>query len=75
MKASLSALHYCPLQEKLKLLVRDNEELKTEVQELLNSSVLNTSHRDDGESRFTLRNICFTTLTVLMITVPADVKR
>lgn len=36
-------------QEKLKQLVSDNEELKTEVQELLNSSVLNTSHRDDGD--------------------------
>ncbi|XP_043096503.1 golgin subfamily A member 2 isoform X4 [Puntigrus tetrazona] len=31
-------------QEKLKQLARDNEELKTEVQELLNSS-----HRDDGD--------------------------
>ncbi|RXN35758.1 golgin subfamily A member 2 isoform X2 [Labeo rohita] len=36
-------------QEKLNRLVRDNEELKTEVQELLNSSVLNTSRRDDGD--------------------------
>ncbi|XP_050967099.1 LOW QUALITY PROTEIN: golgin subfamily A member 2 [Labeo rohita] len=36
-------------QEKLDRLVRDNEELKTEVQELLNSSVLNTSRRDDGD--------------------------
>uniref|UniRef100_A0A9J7XKB3 Golgin A2 n=1 Tax=Cyprinus carpio carpio TaxID=630221 RepID=A0A9J7XKB3_CYPCA len=36
-------------QEKLNQLARDNEELKTEVQELLNSSALNTSHRDDGD--------------------------
>ncbi|XP_067262418.1 golgin subfamily A member 2 isoform X9 [Chanodichthys erythropterus] len=36
-------------QEKLNQLARDNEELKTEVQELLNSSVLNTSHRDEGD--------------------------
>ncbi|KAK2910806.1 hypothetical protein Q8A67_002939 [Cirrhinus molitorella] len=36
-------------QEKLNRLARDNEELKTEVQELLNSSALNTSHRDDGD--------------------------
>ncbi|XP_058631523.1 golgin subfamily A member 2 isoform X4 [Onychostoma macrolepis] len=36
-------------QEKLMQLARDNEELKTEVQELLNSSALNTSHRDDGD--------------------------
>ncbi len=69
-KATLSVLHYCPLQEKLVQLARDNEELKTEVQELLNSS-----HRDDGESRFTPTNICFASITVLMITVPADVKR
>ncbi|XP_026100206.1 golgin subfamily A member 2-like isoform X1 [Carassius auratus] len=36
-------------QEKLKQLARDNEELKTEVQELLSGSSLNTSHRDDGD--------------------------
>ncbi|XP_016339996.1 golgin subfamily A member 2 [Sinocyclocheilus anshuiensis] len=36
-------------QEKLNQLARDNDELKTEVQELLNSSALNTSHRDDGD--------------------------
>uniref|UniRef100_A0A8C1SL83 Golgin A2 n=1 Tax=Cyprinus carpio TaxID=7962 RepID=A0A8C1SL83_CYPCA len=36
-------------QEKLNQLARDNEELKTEVQELLNSSALNTSHRDEGD--------------------------
>ncbi|XP_073696998.1 golgin subfamily A member 2-like isoform X3 [Garra rufa] len=36
-------------QDKLNRLARDNEELKTEVQELLNSSALNTSHRDDGD--------------------------
>uniref|UniRef100_A0A8C2KDV4 Golgin A2 n=1 Tax=Cyprinus carpio TaxID=7962 RepID=A0A8C2KDV4_CYPCA len=36
-------------QEKLKQLARDNEELKTEVQELLSSSSLSTSHRADGD--------------------------
>ncbi|CAM4547303.1 unnamed protein product [Leuciscus chuanchicus] len=36
-------------QEKLNQLARDNEELKTEVQELLNGSVLNTSLRDEGD--------------------------
>ncbi|XP_059404917.1 golgin subfamily A member 2-like isoform X2 [Carassius carassius] len=35
--------------EKLKQLARDNEELKTEVQELLSGSSVNTSHRDDGD--------------------------
>ncbi|XP_016302406.1 golgin subfamily A member 2-like [Sinocyclocheilus anshuiensis] len=48
-KVTLSVLHYCLLQEKLNQLSRDNEELKTEVQELLNNSSLNTSHRDDGD--------------------------
>ncbi|XP_009299397.1 golgin subfamily A member 2 isoform X3 [Danio rerio] len=37
------------VQEKLSRLVRDNEELKTEVQELLNGSIMNTSHRDEGD--------------------------
>ncbi|XP_077078586.1 golgin subfamily A member 2 isoform X3 [Siphateles boraxobius] len=36
-------------QEKLNQLARDNEDLKTEVQELLNGSVMNTSHRDEGD--------------------------
>ncbi|KAK7172476.1 hypothetical protein R3I93_002553 [Phoxinus phoxinus] len=36
-------------QEKLNQLARDNEDLKTEVQELLNGSVTNTSHRDEGD--------------------------
>ncbi|XP_051552305.1 golgin subfamily A member 2-like isoform X4 [Myxocyprinus asiaticus] len=36
-------------QEKLNQLARDNEELKTEVQELLNSSTLNPSLRDQGD--------------------------
>ncbi|XP_051523327.1 golgin subfamily A member 2 isoform X2 [Myxocyprinus asiaticus] len=36
-------------QEKLNELARDNEELKTEVQELLNSSTLNPSLRDQGD--------------------------
>uniref|UniRef100_A0A9J7X6P7 Golgin A2 n=1 Tax=Cyprinus carpio carpio TaxID=630221 RepID=A0A9J7X6P7_CYPCA len=36
-------------QEKLNQLARDNEELKTEVQELLSSSSLSTSHRADGD--------------------------
>ncbi|XP_056314886.1 golgin subfamily A member 2 [Danio aesculapii] len=37
------------VQEKLSRLARDNEELKTEVQELLNGSIMNTSHRDEGD--------------------------
>ncbi|KAM9441034.1 golgin subfamily A member 2 isoform 4-T4 [Clarias gariepinus] len=36
-------------QERLDQLARDNEQLKTEVQELLNSSSLNTSLRDQGD--------------------------
>ncbi|XP_056601814.1 golgin subfamily A member 2 isoform X4 [Triplophysa dalaica] len=36
-------------QEKLNQLVRDNEELKTEVQELLNSSSMSQSSRDQGD--------------------------
>ncbi|XP_051956615.1 golgin subfamily A member 2-like isoform X2 [Xyrauchen texanus] len=36
-------------QERLNELARDNEELKTEVQELLNSSMLNPSLRDQGD--------------------------
>ncbi|XP_030624083.1 golgin subfamily A member 2 isoform X2 [Chanos chanos] len=36
-------------QEKLDQLARDNEELKTEVQELLNSSALSSSLRDQGD--------------------------
>ncbi|XP_051981437.1 golgin subfamily A member 2-like isoform X11 [Xyrauchen texanus] len=36
-------------QEKLNQLARDNEELKTEVQELLNSSTPNPSFRDQGD--------------------------
>lgn len=38
-------------QERLDQLARDNEQLKTEVQELLNSSSLNTSLRDQGKSK------------------------
>ncbi|XP_060718528.1 golgin subfamily A member 2 isoform X5 [Tachysurus vachellii] len=36
-------------QERLDQLAKDNEQLKTEVQELLNSSSLNTSLRDQGD--------------------------
>ncbi|XP_034047917.1 golgin subfamily A member 2 [Thalassophryne amazonica] len=36
-------------QERLEQLVRDNEQLKAEVTELLNSSALNTSPRDQGD--------------------------
>ncbi|CAL8279404.1 unnamed protein product [Merluccius merluccius] len=36
-------------QDRLDLLVRDNQQLKTEVQDLLSSSVLNTSPRDQGD--------------------------
>lgn len=36
-------------QERLNQLAKDNEQLKTEVQELLNSSALNTSLRDQGD--------------------------
>ncbi|TNM92022.1 hypothetical protein fugu_019034 [Takifugu bimaculatus] len=38
-------------QEQLELLVRDNEQLKSEVRELLNSSALASSSLDDGEGR------------------------
>lgn len=37
------------LQEQLELLVRDNEQLKTEVRELLNSSALASSSFDHGK--------------------------
>lgn len=43
--------HYCRhclLQEQLELLVQDNEQLKTEVRELLNSSALASSSLDHG---------------------------
>ncbi|KAM3599425.1 uncharacterized protein V6R79_005292 [Siganus canaliculatus] len=36
-------------QEQLNLLVQDNEQLKAEVKELLNSSVLNSTSRDQGD--------------------------
>lgn len=39
---------HCLLQEKLELLVRDNEQLKSEVRELLNSSALASSSLDHG---------------------------
>lgn len=37
------------MQEHLEQLVRDNEQLKAEVKELLNSSALMTSPRDQGK--------------------------
>lgn len=37
------------LQEQLELLVRDNEQLKSEVRELLNSSALASSSLDHGK--------------------------
>lgn len=40
--------HHCLLQEQLELLVRDNEQLKSEVRELLNSSALASSSLDHG---------------------------
>lgn len=40
--------HHCLLQEQLELLVRDNEQLKGEVRELLNSSALASSSLDHG---------------------------
>ncbi|KAM8873051.1 golgin subfamily A member 2 isoform 5-T5 [Synchiropus picturatus] len=36
-------------QERLEQLVKDNDHLRTEVKELLNSSILNTSTRDQGD--------------------------
>ncbi|KAI4886464.1 hypothetical protein NFI96_011901 [Prochilodus magdalenae] len=44
-----SQLHLQQAQERLDKLVKDNEQLKTEVQELLNSSAFNTSLRDQGD--------------------------
>lgn len=44
-----------PSQERLDQLAKDNEQLKTEVQELLNSSSLNTSLRDQGTSKIHVR--------------------
>lgn len=38
-----------PLKDQLEFLVRDNEQLKAEVKELLNSSALASSSRDQGE--------------------------
>lgn len=54
---SVLADNYCllPSQERLDQLAMDNEQLKTEVQELLNSSSLNTSLRDQGESQIPFR--------------------
>lgn len=46
---TLIVFRYCLfLQEHLEQLVRDNEQLKAEVKELLNSSALMTSPRDQG---------------------------
>ena len=45
----LSLLSF-PLQEKLNQLARDNEELRSEMQDLLNSSVLASTSRDQGGS-------------------------
>lgn len=39
-------------QDQLELLVKDNEQLKFEVRELLNSSTLASSSRDQGEITF-----------------------
>ncbi|XP_036436582.1 golgin subfamily A member 2 isoform X2 [Colossoma macropomum] len=44
-----SQLQLQEAQERLDQLAKDNEQLKTEVQELLNSSALNTSLRDQGD--------------------------
>ncbi|XP_072552094.1 golgin subfamily A member 2 isoform X5 [Salminus brasiliensis] len=44
-----SQLQLQQAQERLNQLVKDNDQLKTEVQELLNSSALNTSLRDQGD--------------------------
>ncbi|XP_066508017.1 golgin subfamily A member 2 isoform X3 [Hoplias malabaricus] len=44
-----SQLYLQQAQERLDQLAKDNEQLKTEVQELLNSSALNTSLRDQGD--------------------------
>ncbi|XP_017579786.2 golgin subfamily A member 2 isoform X2 [Pygocentrus nattereri] len=44
-----SQLQLQEAQERLDQLVKDNEQLKTEVQELLNSSALNISLRDQGD--------------------------
>ncbi|MCI4394233.1 hypothetical protein PGIGA_G00166320 [Pangasianodon gigas] len=44
-----SQLQLQQAQERLDQLAKDNEQLKTEVQELLNSSSLNTSLRDQGD--------------------------
>lgn len=49
---SVIVLNEClPLQEHLELLARDNEQLKAEVKELLNSSALASTSRDQGEIR------------------------
>ncbi|XP_026887941.2 golgin subfamily A member 2 isoform X4 [Electrophorus electricus] len=44
-----SQLQLQQAQERVNLLAKDNEQLKTEVQELLNSSVVNTTLRDQGD--------------------------
>ncbi|XP_049341993.1 golgin subfamily A member 2 isoform X4 [Astyanax mexicanus] len=44
-----SQLQLQQAQDRLNQLAKDNEQLKTEVQELLNSSALNTSLRDQGD--------------------------
>lgn len=48
-----------PLQEHLEILIRDNEQLKAEVKELLSSSALAPSSRDQGKSYLFLVLVLF----------------
>lgn len=52
-----------PLQDHLQQLVSDNEQLKAEVRELLNSSALSTSPRHEGEV-YLLTLLLFVTLFI-----------
>lgn len=75
-----------PLQDHLEQLVRDNEQLKAEVRELLNSSALNTSPRDQGKSylftlflqccfiAFICTFSCYTCLCILLLKFIAKEK-